>query len=503
MAKIKIGRRILLRITVDGLKRFGFLKIAKLRQGFASVLISSVLIPQVQADAALQLTAALEKEREKYASIALKIWDYAELGYLEARSSALLQDTLAAEGFRIEAGVAKIPTAFVASFGKGEPVIGILAEFDALPGISQAATPTRSVLVGKTAGHACGHHLFGAGSTAAAIAVKRWLAESGQPGTIRLYGTPAEEGGSGKVYLVRAGLFDDVDTVLHWHGADRNAANPGTTLANKSARVRFHGRSAHAAAAPERGRSALDGVEAMNHMVNLMREHVPDSTRIHYVITHGGKAPNVVPDFAEVYYYVRHPDASELAKIWERVMNTAHAAALGTGTQVKIETMHGNHSILPNETLARVMHQSLTRVGGYTMTASERAFAQVLAQSFINQPSVLGLEEKVLPFQFTKGKGSTDVGDVSWTVPTAGLNTATWVPGTAAHSWQAIAAGGTSIGIQGMMVAAKTLALTAQALFLNPDNLNQAAVEFDQRRGPDFVYQALLGDRAPPLDYRR
>ncbi len=240
-----------------------------------------------------------------------------------------------------------------------------------------------------------------------------------------------------------------------------------------------------------------------NHMVNLMREHVPDSTRIHYVITHGGKAPNVVPDFAEVYYYVRHPDASELAKIWERVMNTAHAAALGTGTQVKIETMHGNHSILPNETLARVMHQSLTRVGGYTMTASERAFAQVLAQSFINQPSVLGLEEKVLPFQFTKGKGSTDVGDVSWTVPTAGLNTATWVPGTAAHSWQAIAAGGTSIGIQGMMVAAKTLALTAQALFLNPDNLNQAAVEFDQRRGPDFVYQALLGDRAPPLDYRR
>ena len=184
-------------------------------------------------------------------------------------------------------------------------------------------------------------------------------------------------------------------------------------------------------------------------------------------------------------------------------MNTAHAAALGTGTQVKIETMHGNHSILPNETLARVMHQSLTRVGGYTMTASERAFAQVLAQSFINQPSVLGLEEKVLPFQFTKGKGSTDVGDVSWTVPTAGLNTATWVPGTAAHSWQAIAAGGTSIGIQGMMVAAKTLALTAQALFLNPDNLNQAAVEFDQRRGPDFVYQALLGDRAPPLDYRR
>ena len=487
----------------DGWITKGVLKRVKCRAGFAIGLLWGVVMPQVQADAGAEMTASLETERAHYAGIALKIWDYAELGYQETRSSQLLQDTLADEGFEVSAGVAEIPTAFVASFGQGEPVIGILAEFDALPGISQAAVPTRSVLADKTAGHACGHHLFGAGSTAAAIAVKRWLAQTGQAGTIRLYGTPAEEGGSGKVYLVRAGLFDDVDTVLHWHGADRNAANPGTTLANKSARVRFYGRSAHAAAAPERGRSALDGVEAMNYMVNLMREHVPDSTRIHYVITSGGKAPNVVPDFAEVYYYVRHPQASELANIWDRVMNTAHAAALGTGTEVKIETMHGNHSILPNETLARVMHQSLSTVGGYTMTASERAFAEVLSQSFINQPSVLGLEEKVLPFGFTESKGSTDVGDVSWTVPTVGLSTATWVPGTAAHSWQAIAAGGTSIGIQGMMVAAKTLALTAQALFLAPSHLDAAAVEFEQRRGPDFVYEALLGDRAPPLDYRR
>jgi len=484
----------LMRVAIAGIERF---------VGLVILLLWGAVLPQAQADADAKMTASLETERAYYADIALKIWDYAELGYQETRSSQLLQETLAAEGFEVQAGVAEIPTAFVASFGQGEPVIGILAEFDALPGISQAAVPTRSILADKTAGHACGHHLFGAGSTAAAIAVKRWLAETGQPGTIRLYGTPAEEGGSGKVYLVRAGLFDDVDTVLHWHGADRNAANPGTTLANKSARVRFYGRSAHAAAAPERGRSALDGVEAMNHMVNLMREHVPDSTRIHYVITSGGKAPNVVPDFAEVYYYVRHPQARELATIWDRVMNTAHAAALGTGTEVKIETMHGNHSILPNETLARVMHQSLSAVGGYTMTASERAFAQVLSQSFNNQPNLLGLEEKVQPFIFTESKGSTDVGDVSWIVPTVGLSTATWVPGTAAHSWQAIAAGGMSIGIQGMMVAAKTLALTAQNLFLTPSHLEAATVEFEQRRGSDFVYEALLGDRAPPLDYRQ
>ena len=234
-----------------------------------------------------------------------------------------------------------------------------------------------------------------------------------------------------------------------------------------------------------------------------MREHVPDSTRIHYVITNGGKAPNVVPEFAEVYYYVRHPQATELANIWDRVMNTAHAAALGTGTEVKIETMHGNHSILPNETLARVMHQSLSTVGGYTMTASERAFAEVLSQSFINQPSVLGLEEKVLPFGFTESKGSTDVGDVSWTVPTVGLSTATWVPGTAAHSWQAIAAGGTSIGIQGMMVAAKTITATAIDLFQNKELIEKATLEFNNRRGKSFIYKPLLGNRPPALDYRK
>lgn len=248
---------------------------------------------------------SVEKRTKEYEQIAKSIWNWAEVGYQEEKSSGLLKKTLSNEGFSIESGVAEIPTAFVAEYGSGKPTIGILAEFDALPGISQEVATERKPIIDSGAGHACGHHLFGTASTAAAIAVKDYLKNTGQKGTIRLYGTPAEEGGSGKVYMVRAGLFDDVDVVLHWHASDRNAANPSTSMANRSAKFRFHGYSAHAAGAPEKGRSSLDAVEAMNHMVNLMREHVPDGSRIHYVITRGGHAPNVVPDYAEVFYYVR------------------------------------------------------------------------------------------------------------------------------------------------------------------------------------------------------
>ena len=430
----------------------------------------------------------------------MDIWDYAELGYLETKSSERLQQVLASEGFEIQAGVAGIPTAFVASFGTGEPVIGVLAEFDALPGISQSRAPTRDILEDKHAGHACGHHLFGAGSAAAAIAIRRWLEDNKVSGTIRLYGTPAEEGGSGKVYLVRAGLFDDVDTVLHWHPADRNSANASSTLANKSARFKFRGVSAHAAAAPHRARSALDAVEAMNYMVNLLREHVPQETRIHYIVSHGGEAPNVVPDFAESYYYVRHPDAATLGQLWDRVVNIAEAAAKGTETQLSVEVMHGNHSVLPNEELAQLMHSNLSRVGGVHYDAVEAVFAEKLSESL--HGNYIGMEQEIMPYEVRQGMGSTDVGDISWVVPTVGMRAATWVPGTAAHSWQAIAAGGTSIGIKGMTVAAKTLALTARDLFLQPALIDVAVQEFNMRRGENFQYRALLGDRDPPLDYR-
>ena len=454
-------------------------------------------------DARATLLADLEAQQPRLGSVARSLWEWAEVGYQEVKSSALLQETLREAGFRVTSGVAGMPTAFVAEYGEGGPVLGILAEFDALPGITQTASPERMLRQDRQAGHACGHHLFGTGSVGAAIALKNLMAEQGLPGRLRVYGTPAEEGGSGKVYMVRAGLFEDADVVLHWHAGDRNAANPATSLANKSARVRFYGQSAHAAAAPERGRSALDGVEAMTFMVNLMREHVPERARMHYVITSGGKAPNVVPDFAEVYLYVRHPEASVLAGLWDRVLATATAAALGTGTEVEVEVMHGNHALLPNETLARVMHQNLSAVGGYRYSEAELAFALTIEESFGDRPSELGLEQTVLPLRFDGGAGSTDVGDVSWVVPTTGLRTATWVPGTSAHSWQAIAAGGTSIGLKGMMVAAKTLALTGYDLLTDEALRTAAKAEFLERRGPNFTYVPLLGDRPPPLDYRR
>ena len=446
----------------------------------------------------------LDEKAEKYAEIAQNIWNWAELGYQETKSSSLLQETLKDAGFSIETGVAEIPTAFVATYGSGEPVIGILGEYDALPGISQAAVPEKQTVIEGGAGHACGHHLFGTASSAAAIAIKDWLQKTGTKGTVRFYGTPAEEGGAGKVYLVRAGLFDDVDAVLHWHPSSNNSANASSSLANKSAKFRFYGKAAHAAGAPERGRSALDGVEALNYMVNLMREHVPADSRIHYVITKGGEAPNVVPAFAEVFYYTRHPEMQMVREIFERVVQAAEGAAKGTGTRMEYEVIHGIYNVLPNETLSRMMHQNLEKVGGVNYNVEETAFAQKIMASYETKATIDNANA-IQPFQiFRKGRGgSTDVGDVSWAVPTAGMSAATWVPGTGAHSWQAVAAGGMSIGKKGMMVAAKTIALTAVDIFRNPSVTEKAKMELNKSRGDDFVYKSLLGDRKPPLDYRK
>lgn len=440
---------------------------------------------------------------DQVASLAKSLWTFAEVGYQETKSSQLMQDNLAAEGFKIKAGVAGIPTAFEASFTNGDgPVIAILAEMDALPGINQDATPNRNPIAGKGAGHACGHNLFGAGSVEAAIAVKKWMKRTGTMGTIRLLGTPAEEGGSGKVYMVRAGLFEDVDFALHWHPGNNNSAQAATTLANRSAKFRFSGVSAHAAGAPHKARSALDGVEAMNAMVNMMREHVPQETRIHYVITQGGLAPNVVPDFAEVFYYLRHPNAPTVMELWKRLEKAAEGAAMGTGTTVTSEIIHGNHAVQVNETLSKMVTGKMQSLGGISYTASEKKFAEAIYET-LNGPSLkLGSEEQVQPYKLNMTYGSTDVGDVSMAVPTVDFNTATWVPGTSAHSWQAVAAGGMSIGFKGAHLAAKTLSVTAQELFTNKALREAATKEFHERRGPNFVYLPVLGDRKPPLDYR-
>ncbi len=443
----------------------------------------------------------LDKEAERYAQIALTIWDHAEMGYQEEKSSALLQKTLADEGFSIKKGVAGIPTAFIAEYNNGGPVIAILGEYDALPGLSQKAVAYK-VSNGKRAGHACGHHLFGTASAAAAISLKDYIKKNKIKGTVRFYGCPAEEGGSGKVYMTRAGLFNDVAIALHWHAGSGNSANPRPALANKSAKFRFYGRSAHAAAAPQEGRSALDAVEAMNYMTNLMREHMDTSSRIHYVITRGGEAPNVVPDFAEVYYYSRHPKRDEVVKLFDRIVKTAEGAAMGTGTTMDYEMIGGTHDLLYVPSLQKRVHKNFQTIGGYQYNNEEMAFAKEISAT-LGKPLNMEYVEGIEPYDINaKAGGSTDVGDVSYTVPTAGLRAATWVPGTPAHSWQAVAAGGTSIGTKGLIIAAKALTLTGMQLLDDPSIIEAAQKEFLQIRGEDFKYTPLLGDRKPALDYR-
>jgi aminobenzoyl-glutamate utilization protein B len=303
--------------------------------------------------------------------------------------------------------------------------------------------------------------------------------------------------------MVREGLFNGVDIVMHWHPGDENRAWMDGALANKSAKFRFYGVSAHASASPERGRSSLDAVEAMDNMVNMMREHIPSSTRIHYVITSGGKAPNVVPDFAEVYYYVRHPKKDDAVQIFDRISKAAEGAALGTGTTMKFEVIGGTHDLLLNKTLNNEINKNLLLVGGIAYTPDEIEFAKKLQSTLtFTTPSYLEAA-KIQPMTLPENSspGSTDVGDVSYVVPTVGFSTATWVPGTPAHSWQAVACGGTEIGIKGMMVAAKTLTCMGIDLLNNPLLIENAKKEFIQAKG-DYQYKALLGDRKPALNYR-
>lgn len=462
--------------------------------------------PKVKVDKDKQfILEEIDKHSTEYKKVSRDIWGYAELGFNETQSTAELQDLLKRNGFTIESGVSGMPTAFVAtfSFGTGGPTLGLLAEFDALPGLSQDSMVTKKPIIEGAAGHACGHNLFGTATAAAAISLKEWLMKNKKAGTIKLYGTPAEEGGSAKVYMVRDGLFNGVDAVLHWHPSSQNDASPQSCLAIKQTMFRFYGRASHAAAAPDAGRSALDGVESMNYMVNMMREHVPQEARIHYIISKGGLAANVVPDFAEVEYMVRHPDARVVEEIWNRIVKAAEGAASGTETQVKYEVISGSYNLVPNETLANLMYHNLVTVGGVKYSPQEVAFAKELQKTLPKAPDV-SQAAVVEPFK-TGGffPASTDVGDITWVVPTVGLGTATWVPGVPAHSWQAVATGGMGIGQKAMINAAKTIALTGVDLFNNPALLQKAKDELANRLGPGFTYKSMIGDRKPPLDFRK
>lgn len=471
--------------------------------GMAALALSSNAVAgPLSAEHQSAIVSTVENNQAALDHAALELWKFAELGYQEHQSSALLAQQLRDAGFNVETGIANEPTAFLASFKNGDgPVIAVLAEYDALPGLSQTLNPVQES-AGGHAGHGCGHNLFGAASVHSAIAVKAWMQANNIKGELRVYGTPAEEGGSGKVYMVRDGLFDDVDVSLHWHPGNVNSARQGDTMSNVSGKFRFYGTSSHAAAAPDKGRSALDGIEAMNAMVNLMREHIPDRTRIHYAITDGGKAPNVVPAYAEAYYYVRHNNPEIVRDVLERVKLAADGAALGTGTRVEFEAIGGVYSMLPNQALMNVMDRNLRSVGGIEWTPEEIALATEIQKTLTTKPdlaSVGQIEDAVIGGDFG---GSTDVSDVSWVTPTVGLSTATFVPGSAGHSWQNVVAAGSTIGLKGAHLAAKTLALTTAELFQSPDVIAEATAEFERRRGPNFEYRALLGDRAPALNYR-
>ena len=352
---------------------------------------SFIVIFSLTLNTSASVDESIQKHKKHFTNIAMEIWSNAELGYQETQSSQLLADALKKEGFVVKKSVAGIPTAFTAEYGTKGPVIAILGEFDALPGLAQSNSPFKEIVDNETgAGHACGHHLFGAASAWAAVSVKEWLEENNIEGRVRFYGTPAEEGGSGKVYMAREGLFEDVDVVLHWHPDDVNSANPKSSNSNKSAKFTFKGISAHAAGAPELGRSALDGVEAMNMMVNMMREHMPQESRIHYVITKGGLAPNVVPDLAEVYYYVRNPEMQMVEELFERVVKTARGAAEGTETSMSYEVMHGNYSLLPNDAIQEVMHSNLTMHGGVSYSQAENEYAKTIYKTFIKPSNEIG-----------------------------------------------------------------------------------------------------------------
>jgi aminobenzoyl-glutamate utilization protein B len=426
------------------------------------------------------LLRSMDAEAAHFGKLSRQIWEFAEVGYQETRSSALLASELEKAGFRMERGVAGMPTAFTATHGSGKPVIAILGEYDALPGLSQDAVPERKPVVEGGSGHGCGHNTFGVAAAHAAIAVKRYMEANKLPGTLRFYGTPAEEGGGGKIHMLRAGLFQDVDAAITWHPWDRNAPSNEQWLSNISARFTFTGKAAHAAASPDQGRSALDGAMIMTHAVDLLREHVPEETRMHYVLERAGAAPNIVPDATEVVLMARHPDAAVLAGIWERLLNCAQAGAMASGTQVAHRVTSNYANAVINRTLTGVIERAMRKVGGFSYTPEERKFAEGIRATLGNTSTPADQHERILPPVEGIFSASTDVGDVSWNVPTAQFNAATWVPGTPAHTWQSTAASGMSIGRKGMMVAAKTLALAAIDLLTDAKTVAAARAEFQK-----------------------
>ena len=434
----------------------------------------------------------IEQNAATTRKVSLNIWSNPELALREFKSSRELIQYLQSNGFRVEKGVAGISTSFVASSGSGKPVIAIYGEYDALAGLSQKAEPIRSPLVEEGPGHGCGHNLIGAASAAAAVAVSRAMEAGNLKGTIRFYGTPAEEAAGGKNYMLEAGLFKDVDILLGWHPGARTQANFEYSKAVTEVRFKFKGVAAHASSAPHLGRSALDGVELMDVGVNFMREHVKEDSRIHYVITKGGGQPNVVPADAESWYYIRANKHQDVLDMFEWISHIAEGAALMSRTQVEIQVADDSHEVLANRPLAEAIDRNLHLVGPPKFTEEERTLARKMQEPLKGNFQVAFAENiEPLPDQPAQGLYSTDLGNVSWNVPSGSLGVVSYPFGVPIHSWQVAACAGMSIGQKAIDVAAKTLAGTAIDLFKNPALVEASKKDFQERK-KGYNYRLLL-----------
>lgn len=428
-----------------------------------------------------------------------EIWAHAETALRETKSSKVLADYAEANGFTVTRGVAGLPTAFIAEYGSGKPIIGIMGEYDALPGISQKAQPTPEALQAGAPGHGCGHNLFGAGSLGAALAVKELMVAGKLKGTLRFYGTPAEEAVGGKIYMAREGLFNDLDVCLDWHPADEMAANTQSSQAMVDFIVEFKGKASHAAADPWNGRSALDGVELFLDGVNMLREHVRPSVRMHYVIQAGGQVPNVVPEYASIWMWVRDSKRKGVDEVFARVKDIAQGAALMAGVESQVRVQSGDYEILVNRKGAEVLQKNFEALGPIVYTPEETAFARKIQEvSGVDQS---GLDGAIRPLTETKENpegGSTDVGDISWVVPEITANITTAPADAPWHSWAVVACGGMSIGHKGMLFAAKSLSMTMVDLFESEALRKEIRAEFEKRRD-GHIYKPYVPDGPPPI----
>lgn len=451
-------------------------------------------------DNKLAVITSVDSKYDQLTDLSDKIWSFEEIAFQEVQSSKALADFAEANGFRVKRGVAETPTAFTAEYGSGSPVIGILGEFDALPGLSQKTVPTKEPLNPGSAGHGCGHNLFGVASLGAAIAVKELIEAGELSGTVRFYGTPAEEKFFGKLWMIRAGLFDDVDVVMDWHPSAETKANVQSSLALVDFMVEFTGQAAHASSDPWNGRSASDALELYTTGINYYREHVKPTVRIHYHIMDGGKVVNVVPDYSKIWVRVRDTKRKGMDQVWKQVERMAEGAAIMADVDHKINLISGVHEILVNRTGGATLHSNMEYLGAIEYTDDEQAFGKKIQESTGKEQ--VGIISEIEPLEETlehPGGGSTDVGDVSWVVPTIRLSATTAPKDTPWHSWAVVACAGMSIGHKGMIYASKALSMTMVDLFEDAELRQKVKEEFLERKG-DYVYKGIVPDGPPPID---